>query len=97
VARFVWDRHNVGHIARRGLTPAGVEAALVDPDRAPLAAHGGTTDEPRWGAVCRTPDGRYLAVFWAVRGGAVRVVTARTAKRRTERVLHPRYVEEQDG
>jgi uncharacterized DUF497 family protein len=100
VTRFVWDRHNVEHIARRGLTPAEVEAALGDPERALLVAHGGPADEPREGAVCRTPAGRYLAVFWTVRDGAVRVVTARPAKRRTERPLHPRYLqdsEEQDA
>ena len=94
VTRFVWDRHNVGHVARHGLRPAEVEAALADPDRAPLVAHRGPAGEARHGAVCRTPAGRSLAVFWTVRGGAVRVATARPAKRRTERPLHPRYAED---
>jgi uncharacterized DUF497 family protein len=96
VTRFVWDRHNVGHIARHGLTPAEVEAALADPDRVPLVAHRGRADEPREGAVCRTPAGRYVAVFWTVRDGAVRVATARPANRRTERPLHPRYLLESE-
>lgn len=71
---FDWDEANEAHVLRHGVTPAEVEAALIDPLRIRTAAYG--AKERRAAMLGDAGDGR---VVFTVRGPAVRVVTARHA------------------
>lgn len=71
---FEWDIHNVGHVARHGVTPFEVEAAIrgmhaVIPAKA-------VEGEKRWKLFGRSEEGRYLVVVFTIRRNRLRPVTA---------------------
>jgi len=71
---FDWDAHNVGHIARHGVTPIEVEQVTRQPHVLfPAAARHG---ESRWKLLGRTKAGRYLVVVFTIRRNKLRIVTA---------------------
>lgn len=81
-----WDDGNVGHIARHGLEPFDVEAALRS---SPLILRG---REGRYLAYGRTAAGRYLfIVLHRYGGGIIRVITARDMTERERRFYHRRH------
>ena len=75
---FEWDDANEEHIGAHGLEPDEVEEALTDPMRAPANAYQ-VPGERRRAVLCRTDNGRLLFVVYTMRGGRLRVVTARDA------------------
>ncbi len=82
---FEWDVHNVGHIARHGVTPREVEDAvcgahIVIPARA-------VRGEKRWKLFGRSDAGRYLVVVFTIRQTRLRPVTAYTMNE-TERGIY---------
>lgn len=69
-----WNKANIGHIARHGVTAHEVEQAFAN----------GTFElkfevvngEPRWTNVGRTNKGRFLTIVYTERSLRLRVVTA---------------------
>ncbi|MHB8575865.1 MAG: BrnT family toxin [Dehalococcoidia bacterium] len=73
--RFNWDRANVQHIARHGVTAHEAEEAAQDPRRL-FYALGMFKGEWRGVYIGKTSLGRTLRVFVTNRSAGVRVVTA---------------------
>jgi len=71
---FEWDVHNVGHIARHGVTPAEVEQ--VTGWRHVIVAAASRRNEKRWKLFGRTNAGRFLVVVFTIRHRRMRTVTA---------------------
>ena len=69
---FDWDRGNISHIARHGVTPRQCEAAM---ENAIVTVPGNQSYEPRW-KTTGVAEGSRLDVIWTLRGDRVRVVTA---------------------
>jgi uncharacterized DUF497 family protein len=71
---FEWDVHNIGHIARHGVTPMEVEEVTGWPHAiVPAAAR---RSEKRWKLFGRTTAGRYVVVVFTIRHKRIRTVTA---------------------
>lgn len=76
VEGFEWDVHNVGHIARHGVTPQEVEDAVCSAHVViPAQAVQG---EKRWKLFGRSEAGRYLVVVFTLRQIRLRPITADT-------------------
>lgn len=73
--RFDWDTFNRGHLARHGVTPDEAEQCILDPDAVFLEIQTNTGEE-RTKALGKTRHGRVLVVVFALRGLAIRLVTA---------------------
>lgn len=81
---FDWDTANLSHIAEHGVAPEEAEQVLQnDPIDLDYQVVEG---EERWVTVGVTGRGRFLVLVWAIRGSAIRVVTAFDANRRHQRV-----------
>ncbi len=76
---FDWDSVNTRHIARHGISQREVEEVFSN-DPADIG-YETVEGEPRWAAVGHTNSLRVLVVVWALRGEAVRPVTAFEAGR----------------
>jgi uncharacterized protein len=76
--QFDWDDGNVNHIANHNVAPYEAQEALLDRRRRGMTVNGSPTEE-RHGAISSTADGRILAIVFTLRGGKIRVVTARSA------------------
>jgi len=70
-----WDAANVAHVARHGLTPDMVEAALSDPYALERSA-GMVGDEERFALIGAADSRRILTVIYTWRSDRIRVVTA---------------------
>jgi hypothetical protein len=81
-AKYDWDEHNEGHVARHNVRPGEVEQAL---ENAPLLIETEieVTGEERIREVGVTDTGRVLIVVWTPRKGKRRPVTAFDANRKT--------------
>ena len=80
---FEWDIHNVGHVARHGITPDEVEQTFEHPYvEIPVEPIRG---EPRWKLFGMTDAGRHVTVVFAIRGSRTRPVTAYTTHRSDRR------------
>jgi uncharacterized DUF497 family protein len=75
---FEWDDGNLDHIDIHGVTAEEAEEALLDPRKLGMTVYQ-SPDEPRWGALGSTEDGRILAVVFTRRADRIRVVTVRDA------------------
>ena len=82
---FDWDEANEEHIARHGVTPEEAEEAFFDVSRTRADVYS-TETERRRGLLGRTEDGRLLFVIYTLRGGAIRVITARDASSQHRRL-----------
>ena len=70
---FIWDDANRKHLARHRITPHEAEEVLqIDPLVQEVQQNIG---EDRVLVFGRTANGRLLAIIYAVRKGAIRVVT----------------------
>ena len=81
---FDWDKDNVQHIARHGITPDEIEQVLGnDPLDIDFDVIGG---EERWTCIGHTNLLRVLVVVWSIRDWALRPITAFEASKmaRTE-------------
>lgn len=87
VTGFDWDEHNAAKIRERhGVVPHECEEVFAGgPRLAPDPRH--SNDEPRHAAFGETRTGRRLAIFFTVRGGRIRVISARNQSRRERREL----------
>jgi uncharacterized DUF497 family protein len=84
---FEWDVHNIGHIARHGVTPVEVEQTTGWPHViVPAAAR---RREERWKLFGRTTAARYMVVVFAIRHNRMRVVTAYPMNQAERRVYAP--------
>jgi uncharacterized protein len=81
--RFEWDRANIGHVARHAVTPGECEQVFTRPT---WEQHSDRDGEPRNFAVGRTDKGRYLCVYYTMRSGSIRVVTAYPANRKWRKI-----------
>jgi len=71
---FDWDEHNIGHIARHGVTPEEFEQVIRNE---PVPTETRTVDgETRLLGVGHTDEGRVLVVVTTGRGARIRPVTA---------------------
>jgi len=76
---FDWDKGNIQHIARHGVTPDEVEQVLWnDPLDIDFNAIGG---EERWTSIGHTNLLRVLLVVWSMRDASVRPITALEASK----------------
>jgi hypothetical protein len=73
---FEWDVHNVGHVARHGVTPQEVEDAVCGTHVVVPAKP--VQGEKRWKLFGRAEAGRYLVVVFTIRRTKLRPVTAYT-------------------
>ncbi len=85
---YDWDTANVAHIARHSVTPEEVEQCFAND---PMDVGGDVVDgEERFTGVGHTNVLRVLVLVWAMRGNAVRPITAFNASER----LTTRYLAE---
>ena len=77
---FDWDEANIRHIGLHGITPDEVEQSVLD-EKAVLVEIQSERDEERVRLIGMTSAGRILAVVFAMRGTAIRPVTAYLATR----------------
>ncbi len=78
MAGFDWDRANIEHIAKHGVTPAEAEQVVLnDPVDLTLQLRDGEERTPQIG---ETNAGRILVVITMWRNELIRVVTAFPAK-----------------
>ncbi|MGH2587563.1 MAG: BrnT family toxin [Dehalococcoidia bacterium] len=82
---FDWDAANRQHIALHDVEPAEAEQAYLDPNAVTLE-ESIVEGEAREAVIGLTPQGRLLVVVVADYGDRLRVVTARPASRREQRV-----------
>lgn len=83
---FIWDDHNIEHIARHGVLPDEAEEAFWDEDRIPFHAHSGHR-----GLIGATDEGRRLVVIFVKKeGDRIRVITARNAESDEKRLYNKR-------
>ena len=76
---FDWDKHNAGHIAKHKIRPEEVEQVLVNsPMPVTEEIHNG---EERFLDIGHTETGKVLWVWWTLRDGRMRPVTAWAASR----------------
>ena len=76
---FDWDKNNAGHIAKQKVRPDEVEQVLVNsPAYVDEGIHNG---EERFLTIGHTTAGRVLLVWWTLRDGRRRPVTAWPATR----------------
>ena len=81
--RFDWDKANSEHIALHGVKPAEAEQAL---ENDPFDLNYEVVEaEDRWISIGHTDRLRVLKLVWALRGDAVRVVTALDASKNEAR------------
>jgi uncharacterized DUF497 family protein len=88
IRAVVWDEWNEEHISRHGVDPEEVEEVLVGLFAPPFTqrARRGT-----YRALGQTADGRYLAVFFALRSpGRVYPITARDMDAKERRAYRRR-------
>lgn len=87
VEGFEWDENNGAKIRERhGVLPHECEEVFAaGPRIAPDPRHSLT--EPRHAAFGATRTGRRLAIFFTVRAGRIRVISARDQSRRERREL----------
>ena len=77
---FDWDEANTAHIASHDVTPAEVEQVFAND---PMDLEAQVVDgEERYAAVGHTDRLRVLVLLWAMRGDAIRPITAFDASRR---------------
>jgi uncharacterized DUF497 family protein len=87
VKGFDWDPHNVGHVARHGVSPEEVEEAVERPHAIiPARDVGG---EKRWKLFGSSAAGRYLVVVFTIRHERLRPVTAHTMNQRERGIYVP--------
>ena len=79
-ALFDWDEANIRHIGLHGITPDEVERCVLD-EKAVLVEIQSERDEERVRLIGMSSAGRILAVVFAMRGTAIRPVTAYPATR----------------
>jgi uncharacterized DUF497 family protein len=82
---FEWDVHNIGHIARHGVTPMEVEEVIGR--RHVIVPEAARPREERWKLFGRTTAGRYVVVVFTIRRDRMRTVTAYTMNQ-TERSVY---------
>jgi len=81
--RFDWDKANTEHIALHGVKPEEAEQAL---ENDPFDLNYEVVEaEDRWISIGHTDRLRVLKLVWALRGDAVRVVTALDASKNEAR------------
>lgn len=85
---FEWDVHNVGHIARHGVSPEEVEATARR--RHVIIPAASVESEKRWKLFGRTPGGRYLVVVFTIRRKRFQTVTAYTMNQAERRAYAPK-------
>jgi uncharacterized DUF497 family protein len=88
IRAVVWDEWNEDHIGRHGVDPEEVEEVLVGLFAPPLIqrARQGT-----YRALGQTVDGRYLAIFFALRSpGRIYPITARDMDAKERRAYRRR-------
>jgi uncharacterized DUF497 family protein len=78
---FDWDDDNEEHIARHGVEP---DEVFFDPRRVRASAYI-AENERRRAVIGATDRGRLLYVVFTVRGGRIRVVSARDPSEREAR------------
>lgn len=71
---FDWDRANIGHVGRHGVTP--LEVGELFANEAVDINYQVIDGEPRWTSVGHTGAMRILVVVWTMRASAIRPVTA---------------------
>ena len=76
---FDWDSGNIDHIARHAITPEEAEEVVQDPRRVDRDAYD-FEGKHREAIIGLTGQRRLLVVFYTIREGRVRVVTARPAR-----------------
>src|SRR4051794_24879924 len=82
---FEWDDHNIEHIAEHAVEPYEAEEVFDDVNRCPVDAHSG-----RRGLMGMTENGRLIVVIYEIRGGLIRVCTAREPSNGEKRVYKRR-------
>jgi len=73
---FDWDLHNVGHIARHGVTPQEVEETVCG--RHVVIPADAVRGEKRWKPFGRSAAGQHLVVIFTLRQSRLRPITAYT-------------------
>jgi uncharacterized DUF497 family protein len=84
---FDWDLHNVGHVARHGISPAEVEEAVARP-HAIIPARD-MAGEKRWKLFGTSAAGRCLPVVFTIRDERLRPVTAHPMNQPERRTYGP--------
>ncbi len=83
---FIWDDHNIEHIAKHGVEVFEVEEAMLDGDRVKINAHSG-----HLGLIGATEEGRRLVVIYIKKiGKKYRVITARDAEEEEKKLYKRR-------
>jgi len=89
---FDWDAVNRYHLGRNHVIPEEAQHAIRDP-YAILLAIESESGEDRTKAVGKTASGRVLAVVFAIRGAAIRPITAYVASPHLQSLyLRPRRI-----
>ena len=84
---FEWDVHNIGPIARHGVTPMEVEQ--VTGWRHVIVPAAARRSEKRWKLFGRTTAGRYVVVVFTIRQKRMRTVTAYPMNQAERRIYAP--------
>jgi uncharacterized DUF497 family protein len=84
---FEWDVHNIGPIARHGVTPMEVEQ--VTGWRHVIVPAAARRSEKRWKLFGRTTAGRYVVVVFTIRHNRMRAVTAYPMNQAERRIYAP--------
>jgi hypothetical protein len=80
VVVFEWDWANIEHVLAHSVSPEEAEEAYSDPARKSAPAYMSASGEPHRAYYGATRSDRVLYVVFTVRGGAVRIITAREAR-----------------
>lgn len=86
---FDWDRHNVAHIRRHGVSPEEFEEAWRN-DRIFIRIDE-VDGEDRWYEVGATNSLRVLVLVFTYREGRIRAVTVRDADRKVRKEYFERF------
>lgn len=92
---FDWDKGNIDHIARHGVTPAEAEQVILN-DPVDLSFEIRNNEE-RTAQVGETDAGRILVVVSTTRGDLIRVVTALPAIKRIRNVYLTQRIKAHEG
>ena len=85
---FDWDKQNAGHIAKHKIRPEEVEEVLLNsPTPVTEEIHNG---EERFLDIGHTQAGKVLWVWWTLRDGKMRTVTAWVASRQEREEYYAR-------
>jgi uncharacterized DUF497 family protein len=90
--RFEWDENKARtNFLKHGIQFAEATAAFDDINALVEADQSHSQDEPRQRLVGARPSGHLIAVIFTIRSGAsIRIISARTAKRRERKVYERR-------